>query len=163
MGPIHRYAEGPAHNSDNTKHIHFFIQRAMLQPTAKIHTEHSETNGPERLAWSESHTENSRRRLRKRMRQMKPAEEGTGALYRGRAIRPTERTFKNKRSGAIAVAGVAHRKSRSRATSPTPGGNLNHALCWTTSSTFVGSKQPRTYGRKQRLQYATASAKKYMS
>ena len=32
-----------------------------------------------------------------------------------------------------------------------------------TSSPFVGSKQPRTYGRKQRLQYATASAKKYMN
>ena len=48
------------------------------------------------------------------MGRMKPAEEGTGALYGGRAMRPTERTFKNKRSGAIGVAGVAHRKSRRR-------------------------------------------------
>ena len=58
MGPIHWYAEGPAHNSDNTKHLHFFIQRAILQPTEKIHNEHSKTNGQERLAWQESHTEN---------------------------------------------------------------------------------------------------------
>ena len=56
----------------------------------------------------------SRRRLRKRIRQMKSAGDGTGALYGGRVMRPAERKFKNKRSGAISVAGVAHGKSRRR-------------------------------------------------
>ena len=45
---------------------------------------------------------------------MKPAGEGTGRQYGGRAMRSTERTFKNKRSGAIGVARVAHGKSRRR-------------------------------------------------
>ena len=38
---------------------------------------------------------------------------------------------------------------------PTPGGNLTRTLSWKTSSSLVGSKQPRIYGRAQRLQYAT--------
>ena len=58
VGPIHRYADRPAHNSDNTKHLHFFIRRAILEPTEKIHNKHSKPNGPERLVWPESHTEN---------------------------------------------------------------------------------------------------------
>ena len=61
--------------------------------------------------------EKSRRRLRKRTRRMKPAADGTGGQYRGRAMLPTERTFKNKRSRAIGVAvvaAVAHGKSRRR-------------------------------------------------
>ena len=56
----------------------------------------------------------SRRRLRKRIRWMNPAEEDTGALYGGRAMRKTEWTLKNKRSWAIGVAGVSHWKSRRR-------------------------------------------------
>ena len=48
------------------------------------------------------------------MRQMKQAEQGTGALYGGRAMWLTEQTFKNKLSGAIGVAGVARRKLRRR-------------------------------------------------
>ena len=55
-----------------------------------------------------------RRRLCKRIRWMKLAKEGTEALYGGRATRQTERTFKNKLSWAIGVAGVAHGKSRRR-------------------------------------------------
>ena len=35
-----------------------YLRRAILQPTEKIHNEHSKTNGLERLAWPESHTEN---------------------------------------------------------------------------------------------------------
>ena len=54
----------------------------------------------------------SRTRLRKRIRRMKPAGESTRGQYGGQAMRPTERTLKNKRSRAICVAGVAHGKSR---------------------------------------------------
>ena len=56
----------------------------------------------------------SRRRLHKRIRRMKPAEEGTGALYGGLAMLQSERTFKIKQSRAIAVVGVAYGKSRRR-------------------------------------------------
>ena len=46
----------------------------------------------------------SRRRLRRRIRWMKPAGEGTFWHYGRRAIWQTERTFKNKRSGAMCVS-----------------------------------------------------------
>ena len=52
---------------------------------------------------------------------------------------------------------------KGKAISPTAGGNLTLTLCWKTSSSMIGTKQPRTYGSKQRLQYAPSSAKKYMS
>ena len=68
-----------------------------------MHSEHSKTNGSERLAWPESHTEN------RGFAKEESAGDGTGALYGGRAMRPTERTFKNKRSGAIGVAGVTRK------------------------------------------------------
>ena len=42
------------------------------------------------------------------------AREGAGGQYGGRAVLPTERTFKNNRSRAIGVARVAHGKSRRR-------------------------------------------------
>ena len=38
------------------------------------------------------------------MRQMKPAKEGTGVLYGGRAMLLTEQTLRNKLSRAIGVA-----------------------------------------------------------
>ena len=56
----------------------------------------------------------SRTRLCIRIRQMNPPEEGRGALFGRRAMRQTERTFKNKQSRAIGQAWVAHGKLRRR-------------------------------------------------
>ena len=45
---------------------------------------------------------------------MKLAKDVTGGQYEGRIMLPTERTFKNKQSGGIGVAGFAHGKSRTQ-------------------------------------------------
>ena len=56
------------------------FNKAILQPTAKIHNEHSNWCG-------RSSTRKIKEEACKRIRRMKPAEEDTGALYGGRAIR----------------------------------------------------------------------------
>ena len=67
-------------------------------------------------------------------------------------------------TGSLTVKSRATSQTvKSRAISPTPLSNLTPILCWETSSSMIGTKQPRTYERKQRLHYATALAKKYVS
>ena len=61
-----------------------------------------------------SHTRKFKEEASQRMRRMKAAGDSTGGQYGGRVMPPTGRTFENKRSGAIGVAGVAHGKSRRR-------------------------------------------------
>ena len=49
------------------------------------------------------------------------------------------------------------RTVKSRAISLTCGGNVTPGLCWKAFSSMIGTKQPLTYGRKQRLScYSTA-------
>ena len=89
-----------------------------------------------------------------------PASWATSPTMKSRATSPT---VKSRATSPTVKSSATSPTVKSRAISPTIGANLTPALCWKTSSPLVGSEQPRTYGRKQRLQYATASAKKYMS
>ena len=51
-------AEQPANPLDKNELLHFLISWEVLQPPAKICSEHSKTNGPEQSVWQVFKTEN---------------------------------------------------------------------------------------------------------